>query len=271
MKMPLSLACLALACLAAAGCADVADPSLNEFAAQSPSAEAAASVENGTSPWENQKLIRNASLSLEVKSVVDALRDARKVANNHSAMLSDSRIEGDDDGTRRGVITIRVPSERFDAAIDDFKGIGEVKGQSTEVKDVTKAYLDLETRLQVKRETEQRLRELLRSGTGKVTDVLKVERELERVVTEIERMEGERRYYDQQIALSTIVLNLFEAKARPGPISAAFSSSLQVLSLSFSALIYVVIVLVPWLLAAVLVWVIVALVRRFVRARRRAV
>jgi hypothetical protein len=40
--------------------------------------------------------------------------------------------------------------------------------------------------------------------------VLEAERELARVTEEIERMEGERRYYDQQIALSAIVVTLRE-------------------------------------------------------------
>jgi len=123
----------------------------------------------------------------------------------------------------------------------------------------------------VKEETAARLRRLLTDRTGKLSDVLEVERELSRVVTELEQLKGERRYYDQRIAVSTITLTLFEPGAllRPGstaPIKEAFGQALHVLSTSLSWLVYLVTFLAPWLLIAGLGWWVV----RLVRARRGA-
>jgi hypothetical protein len=124
--------------------------------------------------------------------------------------------------------------------------------------------------LSVKEETAVRLRRLLADRTGKLSDVLEVEREIDRVVTEIEQMKGERRYYDSRIALSMINLTLFEAGAtRPNSrlsIADAFRQSLEELSTSVAWLVYVVTFLAPWLVLASVVWWLV----RFIRTRRGA-
>jgi len=55
-----------------------------------------------------------------------------------------------------------------------LKQVGKVERESVVTQDVTKAYADLETRLVVKRQTEERLRHLLTSRTGKLSEVLEV-------------------------------------------------------------------------------------------------
>jgi hypothetical protein len=59
--------------------------------------------------------------------------------------------------------------------------------------------------------------ELLRTRTGKLQDVLSVERELARVREEIERMEGRLRFLKSSAQLSTLAVNLSE----PPPIVAS--------------------------------------------------
>jgi hypothetical protein len=134
---------------------------------------------------------------------------------------------------------------------------------------VTKDYADLETRLAVKEQTVTRLRALLDNRTAKLADVLDVERELGRAVAELERMKGERRYYDQQIAVSTVKLTLFERVPSQitqvtKPIADALQGSMQVLGSSIGTIIYLFIALVPWALVALgVVWLVKPLRRRF--------
>jgi hypothetical protein len=89
------------------------------------------------------------------------------------------------------------------------------------------------------------------------------------VIEEIERMEGQIRYYDRQVAISSITVRLYEpGMGDPGPFAAvtrAFGAVLRVLAESVAAIVYITVFLVPWLLVAGLVgWVV-------VRLRRRAV
>jgi hypothetical protein len=90
------------------------------------------------------------------------------------------------------------------------------------------------------------------------------------VTEEIEQMEGERRFYGQQVAFSTIALALSEPPelVEPGvfaPVPRALRGSVQVMAQSLAALLYLVVALAPWLLVALGVWRAV----KAVRARRK--
>lgn len=200
------------------------------------------------------KLIRTATLQLEVPDFGVAVEEASRAAAAFGGYVSDRQSSEDGSGHDRGQITLRIPSDRFDGALSVLKKLGRVKSEGVQTQDVTRAYADLETRLQVKRETAARLREILTRQTGKVSEVLEVEREIARVVEEIEQAEGERRYFDNQVSLSTVTLSLYEpdAMVTPGaldPVVAALRQSLRISSESLAALIGLAAGLLPWLLA----------------------
>ncbi|MCL4822515.1 MAG: DUF4349 domain-containing protein [Vicinamibacteria bacterium] len=101
--------------------------------------------------------------------------------------------------------------------------------------------------------------------------MLEVEREIGRVTEEIEQAEGERRYYDQQIALSTLHVELFE----PAPlmtggafdvIGDALRESTRVLAGSLAAMVLLAAGGLPWLLALFILY----RVYRWRRARKAA-
>jgi hypothetical protein len=216
------------------------------------------------------KLIRTASITVEVEKYDRAAEEVVRVAESLGGYLAEAQVSQGQEDRRAGTLTIRVPSARFGAALSALKGLGKVKAENVATQDVTKAYTDLETRLKVKRDTADRLRELLRTRTAGLPDVLTAERELARVTEEIEQMEGERRFYDQQVAFSTIALSLAEPHAivAPGvfaPLGRALRDAAQVLVQSLSGLIFVVVALTPWLLVAYVVWRVI----RSVRARRK--
>jgi uncharacterized protein DUF4349 len=214
-----------------------------------------------------RKLIRTAQVAIEVRSYEDAAERVARVAESHGGYLADAQASRGAQDRRRGTLVIRVPAERFAAAYAELKGLGKVETETVSTQDVTKAYADLESRLRAKRDAEGRLREILRTRTARLSDVLEAERELTRVVEEIEQIEGERRYYDQQIALSTISAGLHEPEAviRVGALAPLFETlrdSLQVLATSTGALIYVIVLVLPWAVAAAFVWLVVRAVRR---------
>ena len=99
-----------------------------------------------------------------------------------------------------------------------------------------------------------------------------MERELARVTEEIEQMEGERRFYDHQVALSTIALTLQEpapavTTSALSPLGDALRASLEMLSISAAAIVYGLSFSLPWVLVALVSWKLV----RMIAARRAAV
>jgi hypothetical protein len=218
-----------------------------------------------------RKLIRTGRVELEVAAFPAALAQAAKVAEDHGGYVADQKQSRADSGRQRGSLTLRVPAGRFADALAALRGLGEVRSENVSAQDVTKAYADLETRLRVKRETLERLRDILRRQTGKLQEVLEVEREIGRVTEEIEQAEGERRYYDQQIALSTLHVELFE----PAPlmtggafdvIGDALRESTRVLAGSLAAMVLLAAGGLPWLLALFVLY----RVYRWRRARKAA-
>jgi uncharacterized protein DUF4349 len=246
-----------------------------EASALAQAAARAASTGSATAPglssvFASLKLIRTAAITVEVPKYDAAAEEVVRVAESLGGYLAEAQVTQGREDRRSGTLTIRVPSPRFGAALAALKGLGKVKAENVSTQDVTKAYTDLETRLKVKRDTADRLRELLRTRTADLPDVLNAERELARVTEEIEQMEGERRFYDQQVAFSTIALTVTEPQAlvEPGvfaPLGRALRDSVEVLAQSLAGLIYVVVALTPWLLLAYVIWRAI----KAVRARRK--
>lgn len=219
-----------------------------------------------------RKLIRTGQMTLVVESFTKAADEVKRIAEANGGYLADAQTQRGAEDRRHGSITLRVAAERFDGAVAALRALGDVRTENVTAQDITKAYSDLETRLRVKRETADRLRDILRTRTADLADVLTAERELARVTEEIEQMEGERRFYDQQVGLSTLVVTLQEPAAVVeasvfAPIKGALGDSLRVLSTSVAAVVYLVVFLAPWLAIGWLGW---KLFRRWRAGRKPA-
>jgi hypothetical protein len=221
-----------------------------------------------------RKLVRTGQIALEVRSCAEAVPALTRLAVSLGGYVSESRSQRDAQGRERAWVTLRVPAERFDEILSGAAGLGTLRSKNVSAQDVTKAYTDLETRLRVKRETAERLREILRARAAGLADVLAAERELARVTEEIEQAEGERRFYDQQIALSTLSVELVEPGAIAtssalDPLREAFGDAARVLTTSLAAMVYATAFLAPWALVLWALWRIVRAIRKR-RASKKA-
>jgi len=239
-------------------------PAAIDKAAGRPAPAAAEPLEAATAA---RKLIRTGRVVLEVPSFTRASDEVARIAARHGGYVADSQSSRGEQGKERGTLTIRVAADRFEAAMQALKALGRLRSEGVSTQDVTKAYMDVETRLRVKRETAERLREILRTRTGKLSDVLEAEREVSRVTEEIEQLEGERRYYDQQIALSTIAVELLEPAAVVSggalrPIRDALAEALEVASQSVGAMIVALAAALPWALGLWVLWKLLRTLRR---------
>jgi hypothetical protein len=216
-----------------------------------------------------RKLIRNGEISIEVRDFEAAARRAEKVSSSLGGYVADSQVSGEGP-SRRGTFAIRVPAGSFDAALSELRALGKVQAEHVGIRDATKAYTDLEARLSVKRDAAERIRAILRERAGRLGDVLQAEKQLSEFVEQIEVMEGEKRFYDQQVALSTISADIHEPEAltRPSalaPLRQALKNSIYHLSASLAAFVTGALYVLPWMLTAV------ALFPLWRRLRRRAV
>lgn len=121
-----------------------------------------------------------------------------------------------------GNITIRVPVEKLEKAVDEIKSLVEdpeidILSEDVSGQDVTGEVTDLESRLRNLNAAEEQLLEIMGNAV-KTEDVITIFRELTTVREEIEVIEGQIKYYRESAALSAVSVYL-QAKAALEPIS----------------------------------------------------
>ena len=158
----------------------------------------------------NQKLIRNATVALEIANFDLAVQKITEFAGQERGYVATSSSEKQENGKLRGQVVVKVLPENLDRFLGKVRTLGDLKNQTIGTEDVTKQYFDTESRLKNSRVMEQRLIEMLKTKTGKVSDLLQVEKELGRVREEIEKMQGELKYWDSQVQFATVTISLAE-------------------------------------------------------------
>lgn len=160
----------------------------------------------------DRKIVSTASLTMEVKNIQNALNEITKIVQANQGFISSSSTY-DTGGRKNGQATVRVPQRNFYSTVEQIEALGTVKSKQVSGQDVTEEFIDLGARLDNLKKQETRLQEILKNATT-VKDVLEVERELERVRGEIERLTGRLNYLNQSVEMSTISVSASE----PAPI-----------------------------------------------------
>jgi hypothetical protein len=155
-------------------------------------------------------IIRTGQASVQVDSLERGIRAVRALATRVGGYVANSSIIAGDQPTRTATLEIKIPSARFDEAVGGLQPIGSLESVNVSAEDVGEEYVDVAARAANGRKLEQRLIEILGTRTGKLSDVLTVERELARVREDIERQEGRMRYLRTRAALSTLSVTVHE-------------------------------------------------------------
>ncbi len=176
-------------------------------------------------------LLRSGQISIEVRSVDSASARVRAAATAVGGYVTDVGTEAGHNEIPSATLTVKVPPQRYDDLMRALQAIGTVESSRTSVADVGEEYVDITARVANDRRLEQRLVALLENRTGKLQDVLNVERELARVRGEIDSYEARIRYFDARAATSTVVVTVHapmplvaDAGAR-SPIALAFTQA----------------------------------------------
>lgn len=164
-----------------------------------------------------RQLIRTGELRITVEEYDAADQAVRSVADERDGFISETRRETVDRGDGEytvGELVVRVPSESFDATVSDLEAVGEVEASNTETEDVSDQLTDIEARLENLRAERDRLRELYEEA-NETSDVLAVQSELSDTQERIERLEARQASLQDQVALSTIRVELSEEPPEP--------------------------------------------------------
>lgn len=161
-----------------------------------------------------RKIIRNAELTVETNDPGEGQRRIASIAEARGGFVvtseSKQRTAGEGQMKPDMIVTIqvRVPAAQFDAVVNEIRGSGSrVALEKITGQDVTEEYIDLEARIRAKQALEAQFMEIMKQART-VQDALEVQRQLSDVRAEIERLEGRRRFLENQSSLSTITVTL---------------------------------------------------------------
>jgi hypothetical protein len=201
----------------AAGTSEAADfsgaPVDETSSAANPGADALQNV-NATTTSAPAMVIRVGQAFIEVEKVDPAILRIRQLAAQVGGYIANSSVSGGRDQIRQATLEVKIPASKYDQAVGDLSTIGKVETVNSTAEDVGEEFVDVTARVNNARRLEERLITLLSTRTGKLDEVLRVERELARVREEIERYEGRLRFLGTRVATSTLTITVHE----PAPI-----------------------------------------------------
>ena len=151
----------------------------------------------------SELLIYNAGVSMAVYEVRDT--QARLIARVRE-------VRGFVSAQTDHQLVLRIPAAHFRSFMDALSEEGRVLDRNIAAQDVGEEFRDIEIRIRNLEVTRQRIEALL-AQAATVADALAVQRELERITTELEAMRGRQRYLADRVAFSTITIN-FQALPR---------------------------------------------------------
>jgi len=171
-------------------------------------------------PARKPQLIRRAELSLVVDTIQDAKSEVETLLQqNQGDLLQFQSSRPTAPGSRQtAVLIVRIPQAQLDAVLAKLVELGTVKRQLITAEDVSDQLVDLDARLRNLRRTEQSLLDILQRS-GSVGDVLKVTQELSNVRQTIEQIDAQLTNLKNQVAFSTITLELEEARSATPPVT----------------------------------------------------
>jgi Na+-transporting methylmalonyl-CoA/oxaloacetate decarboxylase gamma subunit len=162
-------------------------------------------------PVVERKIIRNADLTLEADAPEEAMTKITAIAESKGGFVVESQQSTSDaKATKRDVVTMtaRVPAAKFNEALDEIrKTASRVLVETVKGEDVTEEFIDIEARLKAKLALEAQFLEIMKQAKS-VEDALNVQTQLSEVRGEIERIEGRKRFLENQTSLSTLKIRL---------------------------------------------------------------
>ena len=159
----------------------------------------------------DRKILRDATLTLEVGAPAEAQRKITSIAESLGGFVvtSESKLRqiGDSKQELEVNLVVRVPATQFGSALDQIRSTGSrVIQEKITGQDVTEEFIDLEARLKTQKALEPQFLEIMKQA-NKVEDALEVQRQIAEVRTEIEKLEGRKRFLENRASLSTITVN----------------------------------------------------------------
>ncbi len=161
-----------------------------------------------------------AKTDVNVTSVRQAIQDLQGIAYALGGYVSDSYVNPIPAGsmTERGIlakqafdasVTLRIPSQNFNAALNRISSLGDVISTTTSSRDVTEEYVDLQARIKNLENVLEQYRNILKNAS-KTSDILDIQSRIDNIQEQIERLKAHVAQTEKQASFALITVHLTE-------------------------------------------------------------
>jgi len=158
----------------------------------------------------NRKIIWTSNLNLQVEDVEFSTQRITEICEQYDCFISEMNQKNYDSEIYNN-IQIRIKNNHFQNVIDELKNLALfVKSININSDDVTEEFVDIERRLNTKKQARDRYINILKTKTGKVKDIIEAEEAIRRITEEIEAKEGRLRFLKDRVDFSTINVRVYQ-------------------------------------------------------------
>jgi vacuolar-type H+-ATPase subunit I/STV1 len=202
-------------------------PIASDIAANQAAAPGNVAQEVAPVPRARPQLIKKAAITVVVNSVdksIDAV--SQIIAKQQGDLIGLNERQPTKENSRHTAsIQLRVPQNLLEPTLEEIAKLGTVESRNITAEDVGDRLVDFQARLTNLRKTEANLQKIM-DRAGSVRDVLSVAQELNQVRQSIEQIDAQLKNLQNQVAYSSITLNLEAAVSSTSP-QRAVSSQIQ--------------------------------------------
>jgi hypothetical protein len=281
-RLAMLMASMLLAAVILAGCSSGGDMGAVDAAAPVSEADGGTDEDAGGSDSsdpssQNRSIIITGSMYMTVEKPLEAADKATTIVKDAGGRIDARNETAPDEWTGGSAeLTLRIPTNRLEAVIEDLRELGTVDELTTTASDVTNQVTDLDARISTLRASTERIEALLVEAKD-ISDIIKLEDELASRQAELESLEAEQRGLNDQVSLSTIALTLTTVPVvivddSPSTFMDGLATGWNGLTSFVSLALVVLGVLLPWLIAlgAIALVIVVAVRMGASRSARRA-
>ncbi len=151
------------------------------------------------------QIARKAEITVKVPDVAQAAGRLRTIADAHRGTITEEHLRTG--GSTSSTVTLSVPADQLDAALNETAGLGEVINRTVSSEDVTTQVADLDARIRTMRESIARMQALMQRA-GTVAEIAHVESELTKRQAELEALLAKQKVLSQRVAQSPVSVRL---------------------------------------------------------------
>lgn len=200
---------------------------------------ASGQVNDFDEPVIDRKIIKDGNIRFETSSVKETTELIRVTAAELGGYIGNENIYDYKDRIEYTVV-VRVPENNFDKLVDKISASAEkIESKNINSLDVTEEFIDVEARVKTKKELEARYKEILKQAS-RVDEILNIEREIGKLRSEIESLEGRLNYLKNRVSLSSLTITYYEKTSSP---FGFFSKFYQALKNGWTYLLWFIIIL----------------------------